>query len=403
MAHKQLQESKNFYLGLDIGATKVCAAICQLNPDHSIQLRGVGTSISYGLDKGYITDPKEVHKSIERAVSRAENEAGCKVSKVLVNVPALGLEFMHNTGMFISKDESGQITESDKVECIRRSKNVALSSDKIVLHAIPLLYKVEGDWVQNPVGVFGKMCELNTHIILSQVAVIDQLKLVLKECGFYINGIMYDALSQSHVFLSQQERKDGAILVDIGGASTKVSVFKNNVLCQSLVLHVGGDVFTSDIAKCLNVSIPEAERLKILYADIFVERISSQESIEITTKTEGVKQIKRFLLCQIVEARAKELFKYIEKKCPLIADRSYQMVVAGGSGLLKGMSDFLRQLYNEAVREGMTEEISSIVGGSSYSSAVGMVLYGVKAKAIDYVRERKPLKQRCVSWARNFF
>lgn len=238
--------------------------------------------------------------------------------------------------------------------------------------------------------------------MLSNAALISQLSLVLKECGFYINGMMFDALAQSRVLLSDSEKHNGAVLLDMGGLSTTVSVFKAGMLMQSFVLPLGSDHLTRDISTCLSVAVPEAERLKILYGNVDLVNVNTQDSVEISSSKDGRKQIKLYLLGQIIQARLKEMFKLIGEQVPVLTDPAYTLVLGGGGCLLRGLMPFCKQQINPNVREGLPEASRSLVDSSAYSVAVGMVLYGVYTSAICYASEKRPLLVRCREWATRF-
>ena len=262
-------KNQNIFLGLDLGATKICAVVCKLSKEDSFSLLGTGISLSAGIINGQISNKEEFKVAINKAIQRAEKEAGVTSKKICLTLPSLGLEFVHNRGMLVSKSETGQITSEDASECIKRSKNVAFSSEKKLLHAIALNYKVEDHYVENPTGVFGRSLEVESHLVLAKAEILNTVIDILKENDFFINGVMFDGIALSSTLLMPEEQKSGAIIVDFGGTSTKLSFIKQYNLQKTLIAPIGSDSLTKDIAACLQVSIPEAERLKILYGNIY--------------------------------------------------------------------------------------------------------------------------------------
>lgn len=393
----------NLVLGLDIGASNISAAICEVDAEGDINIKGCGSSISAGISKGHIEDSDELFRAVERAIKRAESQAGVKSDKVLVNIPPDGMQFIHNVGLLISKEESGQISEKDRVECIKRSKNVVQSNDQKVVHVIPLFYKVEGVFVQNPIGVFGQTLEAHTHVILTNSHTILALYKVLKLLGLTVKGILYDGLAIAEVLLSDMAKNKGCILIDCGGRFTKINLFKNQLLHQSVILPIGGETFTNDIAQCLKLSIPEAERLKLEFGEVVLEYVNAQEYIQITTKDADKKDIKKLLLAQIVEARMKELVSLILKSMPSYLNDDYSIVVTGGGGRLKGMCDYLERAFNCSVRYGAEGLMSKIVKHEEYASAVGAVLYGLRIGTLVYYQGKTSLGSRLKKWILDFF
>ena len=394
-------KNENLYLGIDIGTSKICASICELKENNVLELKGVGTTVSNGINKLEV-NKEELQLCILKAVQRAEQNSGCKTKKVFVNIPAQALEFTHNTGFLVSSSESGQISTKDQIECIRRSKNIALASNKILLHAIPLFFKVDDTIVQNPVGVFGQKLEVNSHLIFANASMVNAIRDVLNKLGLFINGMMFDNNALKLIMASNQQRKNGCFLIDLGNTSTKISFIKHDKIHKSLVLPIGSGVLTQDLAKCLNTSIPEAERLKIIYSNLNIKDKKSN-TIEITTKTEGKKEIDSDLLNQIIQSRIKEVFLHIIKKLPLITDENYPVILGGSGSLLNGLLPFFKEKINSNVSNKILDELSPIIESPSYSNAIGMIFYGLKTKTIQYVPIKLTLLSKCKSWVRKFY
>ena len=397
-----MKKNDNSYIGLDIGSSKICAVMCDIQHDHSIDIKGVGTSSSAGLHNGDITHLKNLQTSIKQAISRAEHDSGYTSKRILVNIPALGLEFLHHTGMLVSKSDTGQITKADQIECIKRSKNISFKTDQRLLHAIPLLYKVEDVLVQSPVGVFGRRLEVQSHLIFSKLSLLNGIHKILKDYDFSIKGMLFCSHALSQVLLHEYERSQGCFLFDIGGSSSKISFIKHNRIHYSVITPMGGNIITKDIATCLNISFSEAERLKILYGSLALNCINPQETIDILCATHGRKKIKLLLLCQIIESRIRELSNFLLKKIPLISDSSYNVIIAGGGSLQKGLLLFLKHYLNRNTRESSLDS-KSLMGNTSYHTAIGMVLYAIKTHAIDYSDVKRPFIKRCKQWIKQLY
>ena len=397
-----MEPNENIFLGIDIGSSKICISVCELTAVGELQILGVGTSIANGISKGKITDSNQLFKSIERAVKRAEREANKTSNNIIVNIPYHSMEFIHNKGIILSKEETGQISYNDKLECLRRSKNIPVSDNKTLIHTIPIKYHVDGKDVKNPVGVFGKSLESETLLIASHAENIIILKNILKNMGFFIKGFVYDGLAQGQIMLVDSELKNGAIMIDMGGQSTKIAVFEKGKLIDSTIFPFGADILTKDIAKCLNVSEPEAERLKILYGDINMDRVNQSETVEINSKTEGRKTIKRVLLCQILKSRKKEMINFMIEKIPKLSEDSYNIVLGGGGSLLKGLCESMKSSLNNNIRQGVPESIQNIIESTTYATSSGLVLYALKTNAIEYVPQQYSVLNKCISWVKKY-
>jgi cell division protein FtsA len=377
-------KNSNTVMGLDIGSSKVSVAICEIDAEGDVQILGAGSSVSAGLKKGKIEDIDELYRSVERAILRASRDAGVKPDRVVSSILPYRLQFVRNIGVLLSKEETGQISHLDKRECVRRSKNVVTSQDQTMVHVIPHVFRVDGLDVQNPVGVFGKKLEVETLVVMGDSESILAQTRLLKGLQLHISGLMTDVLASSEIYLTEDERKKGAVLFDIGGQFTKVAVFKHGLLTQSALIPIGGDTFSRDVSACIKITHPESERLKILYGDVSLSRVDPHETIEVATKETGKKPIKTLLLSQILEARALELLKLTQQHIPDVFDPSLKFVLCGGGGQLKGLAELIELKYSMNIREGFPDDIYGAVESSISATAVGLVMYGVKTGAIVY-------------------
>ncbi len=397
-------ENTNTVMGLDIGSNKISVAICQVDVSGDVKILGLGTSVSAGMLKGKVVDIDDLYRSIERAILRASRDAGLKPTRVVSSILPYRLQFVKNIGVLLSKEDTGQISDLDKRECLRRSKNVVTAQDQTMVHVIPNIYRVDGVDVQNPVGVFGKKLEVETLVIMADADSIISQTRILKGLQLRISGLMTDMLASAEIYLTKKEREQGSVLCDMGGEFTKIAIFKQGILTQSTLICIGGGTFTRDVSACLKISLPESERLKILYGDISMARVEPHETIEAATKETGKKTIKKLLLSQILEARALELLKLIQQQIPDAFDPSFKFVLCGGGGQLKGLSELIELKYSMNIREGLPDGIHGVVETPRSATAVGLVMYGLKTGAVVYhFTKWQGLKQKVKRWFKKTF
>lgn len=376
----------NVYLGLDIGDSKICASVCELDENQQVHVRGVGSSISSGIGRTMIIeDPEELGHAIDRAIKRAYRDSGFTPNRVITNIPVHQMQFVRNVGVVLSKETSGLISESDRVECIRRTQNVTRSLDQKAVHVIPVHYRVDGQEVMDPVGVKGRHLEVETLVVLAHGPTIVALTDVLKKLNLHISGLMYDGIATSHILLTREERLKGAVLWDIGGRVTKISVFKDNMLQAACVIPIGGETLSRDVSACLKITLPEAERLKILHGDIVLNRVNPQDGVEIMSQDTGRRVIKKLLLSQILEARIAELARMSKKNLPLLFEHKTPIVLTGGGSLLSGVSEYFESRFSMPVREGLPDDMYGSLDDQHFSTSIGLVLYAVRIKAITHV------------------
>ncbi len=393
----------NLIMGLDIGSTKISTVICELIREDEIKVRGCGTSISAGIEKGKVVNVTECAKAIERAISKAQRESGLKPIKVVATILQQDMIFVKNTGVLMCQDVSGRITLNDKKECIRRSRNTVKNPNQQVVHAIPIQFRVDGVPTKNPVGSFGRNLEVDTLLILSTEESIYKLTAMLKKMNLHISGLAYDGLANGHICLTEEQRQRGALLVDIGGEFTRINLFLEGNLVQAAILPIGGDTFTRDLAQCLRLSIPEAERVKIIHGNVQLHEIDSEQNIEVTTQDNGRKTVKKLLVGQILEARASELLLMMKKKMPL-DDRMQTIVFTGGGSHIAGLQPFAEKALNRFTVFSAPKDIGSILEDPKFQTALGLLLYGIKTKAIEYFHtNEKSLTTKIVRWVKEIF
>jgi cell division protein FtsA len=394
-----MSEQSNAIMGLDIGSNKVSVAICQIDIGGNVHILGLGTSVAAGMNKGKIEDIDDLYRSIERAILRASRDAGLKPTRVVASILPYRLQCVKNIGVLLSKEDTGQISDLDKRECIRRSKNVVTAQDQTMVHVIPNVFRVDGVDVQNPVGVFGKKLEVETLVVMADSDCIINQTRILKGLQLHISGLMTDVLASAEIYLTKDERQHGAVLCDIGGQFTKIAMFKHGLLTQSAIIPIGGDTFSKDVSACIKITLPESERLKILYGDVSLSRVDPYETIDAATKETGKKPIKRLLLSQILEARALELLKLIQQQIPDAFDPSLKFVLCGGGSQLRGLAGLIELKYSMNIREGLPEDVHGVVSSPLSATAVGLVMYGLKTGAVGYHFTRwQGLKQKVKRW-----
>jgi cell division protein FtsA len=399
----QMKINENAILGLDIGSSKICAVLAEIDESNELQVKGLGSSITAGISRGAIIDENELKRAIDRAIVRAELNANMKAGKVIVNIPFGGFKFITNSGLISVADPEGKITFADQQAVIENAKKSIAFPHKKIMHVIPLNYKVDGQDTLKPEAAFGQHLEVDAHIILGDLNNIIIVSKIMRNFGLQIAGLAYDSLSTGQILLTDQERQNGMAVLDIGGRFTKYSYFVNDRLAYSQIIPIGGETITSDIAYCLKVTIPEAERLKVMYGNVLLSSIDKQEKIEITTINEGRKEIKVILLGQIINARLLELTKMLnEQSQQKIPDCA--IILAGQSAKLKGLESFLAEKLSRTVILDLPTNLRSLIDNISYVSALSLVMYGLKNKAFKYseIQPRNAFDAVWQKFKRNF-
>ncbi|NBV42605.1 cell division protein FtsA, partial [bacterium] len=289
----------NWTLGLDIGSFHINAVIADIGQANEIIVKGIGNSMTTGISRGQIVSPTDLAQSIDRAIKRAEREAGFRPTDVVVSVLPYQITFGYSSGLVIPRRSGGRITEEDKINCVQKSKNAIKSLDQLLIHAIPLEFTLDGKTVAEPTGKTGNSLEVNTHFVLGNAANIQAILQSTQALRLRVAGMIYTPIATAQMALSDIERQEGALLIEIGARFTTVSLFRRGILQSAMAIPVGGETITNDICQCLAVTPPEAERIKVLYGSADPTQVDPRERLEITSPEKGRHEIKRAYLCKI--------------------------------------------------------------------------------------------------------
>jgi len=378
-------------VGLDIGTHTLSVTICEVLDTGDVHVLGAGKARTQGLEKGEVGQSQLLKEAVLAALSQAEQQAGCRPNHILLTVPNESLAASLHTGVRVFKNGKACITKADQLMCIQRSKNVAVPPVKQLLHAMALSYKVDDQLAENPLGIQGEKLAVESYLIFTSSQLINALYKVLKPQSFTIKGIMSSGYAHAQLALNQQEQESGALMIDMGHRQTVAMVIKRHQVQLMTQIPIGGERIIRDISTCLSVSFAEAERLKLAYGTLDITAFDEDETIDIT-RADGTKvQQKRQLLCQIIEARVRELFLHLLKQCPLLTQEVYPLVMVGNGARLAGLSSFCDQNGVKGIR---------IV---PQDAAVGTVLYGVKTRTIGQKNVPTTWLQRISAWVRQWW
>ncbi len=387
-------KSKNTQVvgGVDLGSSKVSVVLGEIDNAGKLSVLGIGKSPLEGVEKGEIVSSKSFTSSLKTAIQKAEQKAGIQLKKMICTAPNFQIEFKKNLGVIVSRSDDGKISKEDKSDCIKKARNIVKSSQSKILHVIPLQYRVDGKEVSNPVGMEGTHLEVDAGFVLGNTDMLAQMSTCFESLAIEELGYIYDGLSHSELMLSKEDRQVGTLLLDMGAYFTKASYFINNVMSLSTILPLGGEAITRDIATCLKVTIPEAERLKIIYGTPLIADVDASEVIKITTR-EGVKTIKKRLLSQIIEARVDEMLKLIKKQLGDIFIEAKSITLTGESTQLYGLGQFIESRFNKKLKTPPVVQGLSEQERISYIGALGAIVYGMKSGVFETKRSGSLLKR----------
>ncbi len=373
-------------VGLDIGTTKVCAVIGEIDEDR-IEIVGVGTSPSHGLRKGVVVNIDSTIKSIENAISEAELMAGVEVSSVFSGIAGGHIKGINSHGV-IAISRGREVTQSDMERVIDAAKAVSIPLDREVIHVLPQQFIIDGqDGIKEPVGMSGTRLEVEIHIVTGAVTSAQNIIKCVNRAGFEVEDIVLEPLAAAYAVLTDDEKDLGVVLVDIGGGTTDIAIFIDGSIWHTGVLSIGGGNVTKDISVGLRTPIVEAEKIKIDYGSCMSSLVKEEENIIIPSVGERKERIlPRQVLAEIIEPRMEEIFSLINQEIRMTGYENLVtsgIVLTGGASMLEGTVELAERVFDLPVRIGNPHGVSGlvdVVNSPLYSTGVGLVVYGMMHK-----------------------
>jgi len=351
-----MARGKHIITALDIGTTTVRAIIARHHPQHGIQILGVGMRPSAGMRKSTILDGADMAKVISNAVEDAEREASVEARDIIVNISGGHIQSCTTAAIVNILETDETIQERHLNDLLEKARANVAEKGREVLHAIPQEYRLDGHGgIVNPRGLQAARIEGSVHIITADRTIMENHARVVNDAGFHVAELCFNAIADGHCVLSDQEKKDGVLIVDCGGGATAYTVYFNGNLHYSNVFAVGGDHVTNDLALGLNLSTAQAEELKCTYARCirYADAAKDPDTIRIGTDDKTARAVLRQDVEMIINSRIEELLQFVRDNIeqhqvrPLLARG---VVFVGGATGVYGFKEHAERLFNCPVR-----------------------------------------------------
>ncbi len=378
-------------VGIDVGTTKVCTLVGRVDETKSIRILGVGIEPSDGIRKGIIVDLAAASKAIKRSVEKAESTSGLEVTTALVSLAGAHVSSVNSRGL--TGVPGGIIDATDIARALEQAQAVAIPYDREIVHIIQRGITVDGqEGVRAPIGMHGYKVEVETHIITAAGATVDNLRQCVGAAGVEIQQFVLNPLASAEVVLTEEERQMGVAVCDIGGGTTDLAIYVNGDVWHTMVLAVGGNHVTQDIAHGLRLPLPQAEEVKKLHGHALRSEIGIDEYFSIRPFGEDQDvRISRQDLAHIIEARIEETFNLIMQE---IKRSGYDgllpagMVLTGGTSALPGIKRIASEVLGMSVRTAQPDNLTGLVdklGSPAYSTSVGLLRWAATMREHDVV------------------
>jgi cell division protein FtsA len=380
-------------VGLDIGTTKIVAIIGRKNEYGKIEVLGRGKAISMGVHRGVVNNITQTIRSIQQAVEDAENESNIEIKEVVVGIAGQHIRSLHHSD-YITRPNAEEVIDDDDIERLKNQvlKLVMLPGEEII-HVLPQDYKIDGQAeIEEPIGMFGGRLEANFHVVVGQVASIRNIGRCIKSAGLGMANITLEPLASADAVLSQEEKEAGVAMIDIGGGTTDLAIFKDGIIRHTAVIPFGGNVITEDIKEGCSIIGKQAELLKTKFGSAWPGENKENEIVSIPgLRGRDPKEITLKNLSKIIHSRAVEIvdevfseiknYGYDEPKKKLIAG----IVLTGGGAQLQHIKQLVEYITGMDTRIGypnehLASDSDNELSSPMYATAVGLLMKGLEEK-----------------------
>tara|TARA_Y100000385_G_scaffold290927_1_gene366137 strand:+ start:789 stop:2150 length:1362 start_codon:yes stop_codon:yes gene_type:complete len=384
-------EQGEIAVGLDIGTTKIVSIVGRKNELGKLDILGFGKAKSLGVQRGVVSNITQTINSIQYALKEAEEDSGLSLKHCIVGIAGQHIRSLQHSDYILRENAQEVITKKDIDTLIENVHKLVMLPGEEIIHVLPQEYKIDGEPnIREPIGMLGRRLEANLHIVVGQKAAIGNIFSCVKQSQLTVSGITLEPLASSDAVLSSEEKEAGVCLVDIGGGTTDVAIFKDGIIRHTAVIPYGGNIITEDVKEGCSIIEKQAELLKVKFGSTWPGENSENEIVSIPgLRGRDSKEISLKMLSKIIHARLIEIIDHVyieiknygheDPKKKLIAG----IVLTGGGSQLKHIKQLVEYetgmdarigFPNEHLASGSRKEIESPM----YATAIGLVMKGVE-------------------------
>ncbi len=393
-------------VALDIGTTKVCALAGRLTEHGRLEILGVGKVDSEGVMRGVVSNIEKTVRAISDAIALAARAAQTEFRIAHVGIAGQHIKSLQHRGLLTRDNIHTEISQRDIDRLVNDMYKLVLPPGDKIIHVLPQEYTVDDEQgIVDPIGMSGVRLEANFHIITGQITATQNIVKCVERAGLRVANLTLEPIASATAVLSEEEKEAGVALVDIGGGTTDITIFKDGIIRHTAVIPFGGGVVTKDIKEGCNVMQQQAEKLKVKFGSALADEVYDNRIITIPgLKGREPKEISEKNLARVIQARMEEILDYVVWE---IRRSGYEskliggIVLTGGGALLNHL-DKLTEFHTglttrigtpvEHLAHGYHEQLQSPV----FSTAIGLLLKGIHDLEEGRVRydDARPLTQQ---------
>jgi cell division protein FtsA len=376
-------DSSAIVVGLEIGTSKVCAVVGEINAEGSLNIVGLGQARSRGARKGEICDAPLAEEDVRRAIVEAEQMADVEIRSAFLGVTGGHIRGFNNRGVHPVVSADREITEDDVKDVIKNAKAINIPAQNHVIHAIRQHFSVDGqDGISNPVGMLGSRVEVDVHVVHGIVNRLQNPIRLVKGLQLEVDDIVFGGLASSLALLSNEQKELGSVVIDMGGGTTEFVVYLNGIIKHTGVLALGGDHVSNDLAYGLKVPISRAEQLKIEHGAALMDESVKGRNITLTGETGTLRVVNIENLRRIMHLRIEEIFQLVAQDLENAGIHEFLRAGAflcGGCSRIPQIARLAEQCLGMPVSLGKAQSISglkSALDQPEFATGIGLVKFG---------------------------
>ena len=375
-----------FYTAVDIGTDKITSIMARVGTEGELKVLGTGVVTSQGINKGRIENIVEVQEAVAASLEEAQRYIGNGVpTGIYASVTGSHLTSLNTREEVGNPDDVGDIS-SKLLDRLLRGSFPDVGPDQEVLHVIPTGYHVDGmSGIRNPVGLHGNLVEVEAHVVMGDSVILKNTVKAIETNKATVKSMVLHSLASAESTLTGDEREMGVVLVDIGGGTTDLAIYRQGHPWYSAVIPVGGSQLTRDLSVALKTPLYMTEEMKIKWGSVMPEMVPSDDEVVIPSfQGQPKHSLSRRILCEPLEARMLEIIKMIVLKVRQSGLREFPaggLVLTGGGSEMTGLSDLVLKVLGGQVRIAYPEGIAGLpaqLRKPAFSAAVGLLLWGIK-------------------------
>ncbi len=390
-----MEHNEDIVAGLDIGTTKIACIVGRKNEQGKLEVMGMGKSRSDGVTRGMVTNIQRTVECIKAAVQEAENSAGVEITTVNVGIAGQHIRSMQHRGMKMRESLEEEITQLDIDALIEETYRLVMPPGEEIIHVLPQEYIVDSEQgIRDPIGMSGIRMEANFHIISGQVTAARNINKCVHRANLQVTELILEPLASADAVLSAEEKEAGVVLVDIGGGTTDIAIFYDNIIRHTAVIPFGGNVITEDIRQGCGIMRDQAEQLKTKFGSALASENKDNEVVCIPgLRGRDPKEISLRTLAEIIQCRMEEILDHVYfeiKNSGIEKQLIAGVVLTGGGAQLKHLKQLVEYMTGMSTRIGYPNEHLAksnvdAVTSPLYATGVGLVM-----KGFDHLERKRP-------------